>query len=789
MRKRHAVHCVVWALILAAGCVEGRRMSEPKIPAGLTLFVAVHGNDAWSGRSATPNDARTDGPFATFARAGDEIRKIKKEGGLPPGGIVVEALGGRYELAGPVALTSEDSGTADAPIVYRARPGEEARISGGRIVTGWKPVTDPAVLNRLDPSARGKVLQMDLKAQGIAQYGELGIDAAASFQAKLSSANCQGEFVMGSVPPSPDMKNPERLEVFFNDEPMEIAHGPNDGQIKIEEMLGSTIRDVRGTKYCVEGIFQYEGDYPRRWVGEKDAWVMGSWMRDWAEQRHKIKSIDPEKRVIAVLPPYHSYGYRKGQWFHGFNMLAELDTPGEWYIDRETGMLYFWPPGDAEKGKVEVSMARGLFTLDGTSHVTFRGLLFEAARGTAVSIKDGERCRIVGCTFRNLGNHAVTVLDGKEHGVVGCDMAGMGGGGIYMIGGDRATLTPAGHYAENNHIHHYARWDRMYRPGIVFSGVGQRASHNLIHDAPHSAILFFGNDHVMEYNEIHSVCYDSNDCGAIYTGRDWTLRGHMIRNNYLHHLYGREGRACRGIYLDDSFASATVQGNIFYQVTYAFFLGGGRDNIVENNVFVDCPGAMHIDARGLGWQKPHIDGRLKEATEKGTLRGIRFTEPPYSTRYPQLLTLLQDDPAYPKGNVVRCNIFWPGTGEDIRRMAGGAEVQETWWDRITPQIRSLVKLENNLINVDPKFVDEKACNFELRIDSPAWKIGFKRIPIEKIGPYKDECRASWPVTHTVRPMPMPPPLPPPAPPAKKAAVEKRDAMTLGTAAPPASRHD
>ena len=429
------------------------------------------------------------------------------------------------------------------------------------------------------------------------------------------------------------------------------------------------------------------------------------------------------------------------------------------------GVLYFWPPRPVDQATVEVSMAPRLVTMTGTAHVTLRGLVFECARGTAVAMDKATRCRVVACTLRNLGMHAVTVTDGTENGVVGCDMHGMGAGGVYLVAGDRRTLVPAGHYAENNHIHHYGRWDRMYRPAIVFSGVGLRASHNLIHDAPHSAVIFGGNDHLIECNEIHSVCYESNDCGAIYAGRDWTIRGHVIRHNYLHHLYGRGGKVCRTIYLDDSFAAASVTGNVFYQTTYSIFLGGGRDNLFENNVFVDCPDALHIDARGLGWQKPHIDGRLKEVAEKGTLRGIKFREPPYSTRYPELLSLIEDEPMYPKGNVVRRNIFWPGTGENIRRQAGGTEPKDTWWDHIEQRIRHLVTVEDNLVNVDPKFVDEAGCDFQLRPDSPAWQLGFERIPVEEIGLCRDADRASWPAVHAPRPLPPSIPKPAAAPPA------------------------
>lgn len=713
------------------------------------LYIATDGNDTWSGQLAQPNVGKTDGPFATLERARDEIRKLKKSGGLPKGSLVVELLGGRYELAKPLVLTAEDSGTAESPLTYRARPGEAVHLNGGRVLTGWRPVTDPAVLQRLDPAARSQVFQTDLKAQGITEYGDLGLDAAAELQLWLAKVEMQSEDAMGSAFASRGKQVHPRLEVFFNDQPMELSRWPNNGFIKIRDVLGQTAIDVRGVKGCKEGLFVYEGDRPKRWVGEKDAWVEGYWFRDWAEQRHKIATLDPEKRIISVVPPYHDYGYRKGQWFRGFNLLCEIDEPGEWYIDREAGLLYFWPPQPLAQGRVEVSMAPGFFTLTDVSHVTLRGLLMEAARSTAVAITGGRECRVVGCTFRNLGNHAVTVFNGLQHGVVGCDMAGMGGGGIYLVGGDRPTLTPAGHYAENNHIHHFGRWDRMYRPGIFLSGVGLRASHNLIHDAPHSAILFGGNDHLIEFNEIHNVCQESHDCGAIYAGRSWTLRGHVIQHNYLHHLCGKDGGPCNGIYLDDLFSSATVQGNIFEQVLRPVFIGGGRDNVIQNNVFVDCPKALHVDGRALGWCGPHADRRIKEAQEKGTIAGIRYNEPPYSTRYPQLAGLLADEPKKPKGNIVRRNIFWQGAGEDLRRVAQGAPITENWWNDFENGIRPLVKLEDNLINVDPLFVDPQAGNYQLRADSPAWPLGFQRIPVEQIGLVQDADRASWPVQHPV----------------------------------------
>ncbi|MBI5820017.1 MAG: right-handed parallel beta-helix repeat-containing protein [Verrucomicrobia bacterium] len=670
------------------------------------IFVSPDGNDANPGTKAKP--------FATLERARDAARQSKARN--PKSKIEVVLRGGTYELARPFILTAEDSGSAKAPIVYRARKGEQVRISGGKTVTGWKPVTDTAMLNRLDPVARGQVMQADLRALGVTDYGQMG-----------------GGFSLGGGP---------GLELFFKDQPMTLARYPNDGFIKITNVLGQTVRDVRGTKGCNEGVFSYDGDRPQRWVGDKNAWVLGYWFWDWAEGRHRIEAIDAEKKIITLAKPYHSYGYRKGQWFYGFNLFCEIDQPGEWYLDRDAGTLYFWPPAAIEKSCATVSVISNLVTMTSASHVTLRGLTFEAARNDAIIMKGCTNSLIAGCTIRNVGSWAVRVGDGQNSGVVGCDIYATGDGGIGISGGNMKTLAPAGLYAENNHVHHWSRWNRMYRPAIMVTGVGNRAAHNLLENSPHTAIGFGGNDHVIEFNEIHSVCYESNDAGAIYSGRNWTMRGTVIRHNYLHHINGFEGRGCVGVYLDDMYCGTTIASNLFYKVTRAAFIGGGHDNTIENNIFVDCKPAVHVDARGMGWAHAMPEGLIKEGREKGTLNGIRFAEPPYSTRYPKLIGILDNDPASPTGSLVARNVCWGGK-----------------WDGMEKKAKPFVTLQDNLIDADPRFVNAAKLNFQLRNDSPAFKLGFKRFPIEKIGLYRSADRASWPVKHSVRPMVEPPAKP------------------------------
>ncbi len=738
--------------------------NEPAI-----VYVATCGNDTWSGGLAAPNGNKSDGPFATIERARDEIRTLKKNAGLPEGGVVVEILAGRYTLDKPVQLTAEDSGTAESPVVYRARSGETVVLSGGCLVTDWKPVTDAEVLDRLDPSARGNVYQADLKTLGVTEYGDLLHDAAWEVQWRHHRDDNQGEATRGDALAARHVaertgKNIEpRLELFFNGKPMQLSRWPNEDFTYIDKALGETKFDVRGLPGRREGIFSCVDDRPGRWTRERDAMVRGYWYRDWVVQTQRIESIDPEKQIIKLAKPYHNYGgYRDGMWFFGLNLLCEIDSPGEWYLDRETGVLYFWPPATLEGARAEVSVSDGLFTMTDTAHITLHGLHLEAARGTAVRIQDSAACRVVACSIRNVTNYAVTIVDGKDCAVVGSDITGTGGGGVFMAGGDRQKLIPAGHCVENCHIHHYARWDRTYRPGILMTGVGLHASHNLIHHAPHSAIVYGGPLHRFDYNEIHNVCQESHDCGAIYGGRSWCMRGDVFEHNYLHHICGKDGGACNGIYLDDANSGATIRGNVFYQVWRPVFIGGGRDTVVENNLFVDCPQAFHMDARYApgNWAAQYGDPRIEKAKKEGMLPpNIRFQEPPYSTRFPNLARMLDDEPTWPKGNILRGNIFWRGDGENLRRTHWESPPkstswrQEAWWYHIQGSAYDLVTIENNLVDVDPKLVDEKTGNFQLQENSPAREMGFRKIPFEKIGLYQAENRASWPVQHAITPLP------------------------------------
>ncbi len=715
--KRFLLLSLIGLLLMAAShsySVDLNRSVKPFV------YVSPAGNDKWSGKIPAPNAAKTDGPVATLERARDLVRELKRTNGLPNGGLVVELQAGVYELAGTFELSAEDSGTAASPVTYRAAKGKKVSILAGRVLKGLKPVSDATVISRLAPEAKGKVLCTDLKAQGITQYPP------------MVSASTWG-------PSEPGM------DLYFADQPMTLARWPNEGYTKITQ--------VKGPIGVTEGIFTYEENRSDRWINEPDLMVNGYWFYDWANQRYRVKSVDSKDGAISLeYPPIHGYGFKKGQWFYAYNALSELDKPGEWYLDRQNGIMYFWPPKPLKTGKVVVSLLPNIIKMQDISYVNLVGLTIESSQNDGVVLIGGEGNKIVKCIIRNLGGTGVSIGGGLKNEVFGCDMYNLGSGGVSISAGDRNTLTPGKNNVENCHIYKFGQYNTVYQPAVSLNGVGNRAAHNLFNDSPHMAIGIGGNDHIVEYNEVHSVVYDSNDAGALYTGRDWSMRGNQIRYNYFHDVYGFESRGAAGIYLDDQFSSADIYGNILYRVNTATLIGGGRDITIENNIFVDCSPSVHVDARGLGWAASIFD-LLKQRLES-----VPYKSEPWKSRYPNLVNILDNNPMAPMNVTIARNVC-----------VGGR------WDNIEGAARPGVTLTDNLTDKDPLFVDAKKHNFNLRPESPAWALGFKPIPFDKIGLYKDQLRASWPVKSQIRPAPQKP---------VEIARDKKQFTVEKTSAPP-----
>jgi len=606
------------------------------------FFVATNGNDHWSGTLPAPNGTKSDGPLATPAGARDALRRLRHTGQIT-GSVTVEIRGGTYPFGGSLQLTAEDSGTTASPVVWRAYENERVVFSGGIPIRKFTPVRDPAILARVNPEARPHLLATDLRTQGVTEYGEI------------------------------TPKGGPPLELFVNGKRMIVARFPNKGWLRIADVpqTGDTMynkgleREKRyngvpaGRHY---GRITYDGNEPSRWAPANDIFLHGYWTFDWSDSYQRVQSIDTVKHEITLRPPHHWYGYTKNQRYYVMNVLEELDSPGEWYLDRAHGLLYVWPQEEIREAVVSM-LREPIVTLNGCSNTRIEGISFLYTRGRGVSITGGHDNLVARCVFAEMGGDAVWVDGGFRHGVVSCDMYDLGLGAIFLRGGDRKTLAPGGHYAEDNDIHDYSTWLRTGQYAVIFEGVGHRMSHNLIYNSPFEGVTFRGNDMLIEYNEFHDLMKETGDAGAIHVGRDWTWQGNVIRYNYFHDLQGPGLHGVMGVYLDDWASGFTVTGNLFYRAGRATMIGGGRFNTVTENIYVECSPSLHVDARGLGWASYYFDGTTNELFAE--MDSMHYTQPPYSTRYPGLLKMEDSTPGVPKYNVIERNISYGGRWMDV----------------------------------------------------------------------------------------------------------------------------
>ncbi|MHB8636125.1 MAG: right-handed parallel beta-helix repeat-containing protein [Fimbriimonadaceae bacterium] len=566
------------------------------------------------------------GPIKTLGGGLDEARRIHRNNQEP---VEIRVATGDYRIESTVSLTAQDSNVR----IVGVGP-SLPKFIGGKWLNQWHSVNNRAILARLTPDARTHVQECDLTGDdAISNLGELT--------------------ERGFDHPTVDAG----LELFFDHKPMQLARYPNsdapDGGF------------LRITRVANGDEITYPGDEPRRWQPSDDIWALGYWQFDWAESYERVTRLDTHRRTAEFRAAHFSYPPLPGRRFYFLNVLEELDEPGEWYLDRTTRKVYFWPPFPIERGEVIASTLDGpMFKEDGASNVEISGLDLEAGRGGGVDIAGGSHDWLRNCVVRNFGTFGVSIINAPGSGVSGCDLTGLGDYGIQLSGGDRKTLSPGNLVAEDNHIWAYSRWRRTYQPAVIMYGVGNVARHNLIHDAPHQAILISGNDHVVEYNDIANVCQETGDAGAIYMGRDTTMRGDIIRFNRFHDLTPHVSTAGNfteviAVYLDDCWAGTTIYGNIFDVRGDGVMLGGGRDNTIANNVFLDCHPSIHFDARGKGWAAKFFAPSGEWSFYK-KIADMNVSRPPYSTRYPRLANILSEDAAFPAGNTVDANVCLGG---------------------------------------------------------------------------------------------------------------------------------
>lgn len=665
---------------------------------GAEIAVSPSGDDAAAGTLAAP--------FRSLARAKQKVSE-RVAAGLPASGVVVWLREGVYELSASLSLGATESGSDGKPVVWRGYPGESARVVGGVRIdpSVASPITASSpIYSRLDPPAQAAVLTLSLSSAGISDIGALS-------RRGFCGAAAQGP-----------------LELFVGGEAMRLARWP-DKSANDPGTINHGFASI--AEAPSDQAFRYSGNRPERWQDPANVWFHGFWKYAWADCHVRAASIDTGSKTVT-LADSAGYGVSADQPYYAYNIPEELSEPGEYWIDPTTQTLYLWPPAGFSNAEVIVSVLdKPLVELSDASYVTLRDFTLEAGRGQLVRIQGGVHDELIGLTLRNAGTGAGSI-SGTDHRVRSCHVYGSGNGGFIVSGGDRSSLTPGNVRVENSHFHHLSRWEWTYRPAVVLSGAGNRAEHNSMHDLPHSAILYGGNDHVIELNDIGHVCQFSSDAGAIYSGRDWGARGNVIRHNFVHHLSTWfEGYGVQGIYLDDCLSGVRVEGNVLYEITgYGIQHGGGRDDVMINNVMVHSGGALTADRRCATWlsngtpnDTPGDSWNLLEKLQK-----VGYQNEPWASKWPECAAIPNDwnaiasPPSHwlePEGSVFSRNVGW----DNAKFAAGSPETFAAYAEQ-----------SDNLENVDPGFVNESALDLTLSPSSPALGIpGFAPIPFSEIG--------------------------------------------------------
>ncbi len=789
---------------------------------GVEFFVSSSGKDTNAGTKAAP--------FLTLEKAQSAVR-AKIAGGVPAGGIAVWLRGGVYERSATLELGALDSGTsAAASVDWRGYPGEEARVVGGKRLpaSAFSVVTSASpVWNRLDATARGRVLQLDLKAQGITDFGTLrtrgfGKDLPAALELfvdrnpqrlarwpdldehtmpdsagqtitvysgtsvpavggtyrretttdgtlrfkrdglvggeqfylyRYAWTNGLGQnecnwyiapSLTAGTPPANGFPSGAKVSWVSKQHPEPRGFEPTYTEYAAtgRPTVLHTARIKRGYAFTASATgtysFGYGGDRPARWTTAPDGWISGYWSDAWLENHRRITAIDTgNRRITFAASPFEAAPYnekpmtmRADQPWFAYNLLEEITRPGEWYLDRISGLLYLWPPDEfGTDSEVAVSLLETpLVRVDKAAHLGFHDLVFEAVRGKLVEAKDCTGLAFVRSTFRNAGDSALRLENMTAAAVQRCRLLDCGAAAVWLSGGDRKQLVPAGNVIEDCEFARYGRFQTSGVQALYVEGCGTTFRHNRVSDVPDRAVGYDGNEHRIEANDLGGICRLSGDAAAIYSG-SWDVRGNQVHRNFIHDvgssLFHSE---THGVYIDDGGAGADVRDNFFYRIDgAAFFFNGGRDNEAERNLVVRCHAALRTSTRALTLGSAAIQNLLNKLSAVG-YRSAKWTAAyPRCALIPDTVAAIEaakDTWLTPRGCLVKTNFGWRSGWHFFQELP---TAKQYFADGATLEA-------DNTLDADPLFVDEDAGDLRLRPESPARaQLGWTGNPLEHVG--------------------------------------------------------
>lgn len=677
----HTIGLIASALsmraVIAAGALPASSPTD-------SILILADGSPAAQSTTTPPY------VVATLQQALDLRRQLDSKGaGQGPHRLILQ--NGRHSLVAPVVLTAGDSGTPEKPLVIAG----ESRT--GTLLTG-------AVLLARTSAALPEALEKRVPASVLPTLVRITVPDSVA-------ASWQDQAPMGHGIPVGPQGMP--TQVFAGGTMLEKARWPVRGYGHITVAGAPPSQVVRFA------------DFPRAFAaGDTPVSANGYWGWDWSNQWIAGQlAQDGTLTVTGQRPPYP---FKDGQRAFVAGAPEFLGQPGQWYFDRESRLLLLVPPSGGASMAIEASVAPQLVKASGASHVRLTSLTLEDSRNDLVDADSVQDFSIQDCTFRNAGLSALVLKNATESGIDRSEVAYTGGLAVYLSGGSRDSLVAANDYATNSYIHHFGLVLKTYQPGISIDGVGTIIEHNEIAFAPHAGILFWGNDHLIIGNLVHDVALESDDVGAIYTGRDLTAQGTRLSGNVLYNLQGTGKIGAIGIYLDDQASGIAIAGNVIARADRGILIGGGFANTVTGNLLVDDREGIALDDRGTNWEKQETlapGGPYRQA-----LTRFHLDAPPWSDRYPVLASLNEGNLGIPRQNTVSNNLAVGGPTLMARVSAANLALQEIHDNPSIPQSPSA--WASGRIPADPV----RPASFELSSAVLSQAPGFEPPKVGDAGP-------------------------------------------------------
>ena len=668
----------------------------------LNFYVSTNGNDGSDGK--TPQTA-----FLTIEKAQQAVRAAKEGKNFTSVNVYIK--GGDYQPGKPIVLKPEDSGSERMQITYQSLPGEKVQISGGKKITGWK---------------KGK--------KGLWQ---------------------------ASIPEAKDGKW-KFEQIWVNGETRYRARTPDTGFYRVDKVFFPEGNPPNKWYTRTKSFGFKKGDLNLKWTNLQDVVVIV--YHFWTDSHMPVESIDDKTNIVTFKyedsKQFSDDFTTRGARYIVENVFEALDQPGEWYLNKVTGILYYMPKPGEDINSVEViaPVITEFISFEGiplerkyVEHISFKNLNFShtffvlpekntnSAQGSSsvsacFAMKGTRYCSFENCTINNIGTFAFEIGQGCTYNRFMKNTLDHLAGGGFRVNGGAAGSNPLIRTGYNEFTDNtVSNFGEIYPSAVGFllmHTFGNKVAHNHIHHGFYTGISIgwvwgympsISRDNLIEYNYIHHIGQGLlSDMGAIYTLG--ISPGTKIRNNLIHDVESA-GYGGWGIYMDEGTSHLLVENNVVYNTKYsAFNVHYCKEVTVRNNVFA----VSRIELLQRQRVEPHQSLFFENNIlywKQGKLLSADWVDEPYEFYYKAI------EPKTRKMTAtfsIDYNVYFnPNLSKEEVRF--GKQSWAEWNGR---------GKDTNSVYGDPMFVDPDNYDFRLKPGSPAFTLGFRQIDLSTAGPRK-----------------------------------------------------